>query len=210
MSSAQSAATKAALEAANARCEAANEAYNKFVAGMVSGKSCGEDNGTSGQGNSNCNSGQSDSCSSDSAAQGGCNSVAGALSKLKWFNGKPNTKAQYYIYLQSASWCGPCRAEMPEIVRAYKAMKKDGRVELVLLGGDKDEKSAKAYLKKYGAKFPGTMRKDEGVSCLPGACKLPCYYPAAVIVRANGEVIESGHGSIIRDWKKYTIGACQK
>ncbi len=133
------------------------------------------------------------------------NVVGEALGQLTWFNGKPNKEAEFYIYLQSASWCGPCRAEMPQIAKEYKTMKKDGRVELVLLSGDKEQKSAQAFLKKNKAKFPGVMRGAEGVSSLPGADKLPGFFPAAVILKADGTVIHSGHGSIIRDWKTYTI-----
>ena len=41
------------------------------------------------------------------------NQVGKALKKLKTFNGKPNTNAKFYIYLQSASWCG---WTMPKII----------------------------------------------------------------------------------------------
>ena len=46
--------------------------------------------------------------------------VGKAVGKLKTFNGKPTKKALVYVYLQSASWCGPCNQEMPDVVNAYK------------------------------------------------------------------------------------------
>ena len=50
--------------------------------------------------------------------------VKAAIQELDFVSGKPSDKAKYYIYLHSASWCGPCKALMPEIVKDYKKMKK--------------------------------------------------------------------------------------
>ncbi len=138
------------------------------------------------------------------------NAVASALNKVKWFNGKPNKKAKYYIYLQSASWCGPCCAEMPHIAKEYREMKKSRRVELVLLSGDRTMGAAKAFQKDNNAKFPGVLRSAAGVSELPGVDKLPNYYPAAVIVKADGTVVTSGHGSLVLKWREYTLDAGKK
>ncbi len=143
----------------------------------------------------------------ESAAGNKLGVVADALRKVKWFNGKPALRAEYYIYLLSASWCGPCRAEMPGIAKEYKEMKKDGRVELVLLGGDESQGAAKKFLKANKAAFPGTLLEAKGVMELPGAESFPQFFPSAVIVAADGTVITAGHGSLVMDWRKYTIGA---
>ncbi len=142
---------------------------------------------------------------SDDGATG--DKVAEAMQDVDWFNGKPSRKAEFYIYLQSASWCGPCRAEMPEIAKEYKAMKRSRRVELVLLSGDRSLSAAKSFLKGNKAKFPATMLNSDGVRKLPGVSSLPNYFPAAVIVKADGTVIKAGHGSIVKDWREYTIDA---
>ncbi|MBR5895280.1 MAG: TlpA family protein disulfide reductase [Akkermansia sp.] len=127
--------------------------------------------------------------------------VHAALEKIKFFNGKPNKKADYYIYLHSASWCGPCKALMPNIIKEYKKMKRKG-VEIILLGHDKTEAAAKDYLKKYKAKFAGILDDSADARSLPG------YAPArgipnATIVDKNGKVLHSGHGSIVLEWKEY-------
>ena len=126
--------------------------------------------------------------------------VAKAFGKLKCFNGKPNSKADYYIYLESASWCGPCNQEMPKIVAAYKEMKKDGRVELVLVGHDSTVDAAKGFLKKYNAKFPGVLASDKGAKDLPGFQRADGI-PHARIVDKDGKVIADGHGSLVESWK---------
>lgn len=130
--------------------------------------------------------------------------VAQAIKKLKTFNGKPNLKADYYIYLCSASWCGPCNKEMPSIVEAYKEMKKEGRVEILLIGYDQTDSDAKRYLKKYKAKFSGAMKGDKKIAQLPGY-KPASGIPFCIFVTKDGKQVYAGHGSAIEDWKQYTI-----
>ena len=115
---------------------------------------------------------------------------------------KPNLKAKYFIFLESASWCGPCNAEMPEVAKQYEQMKASGKVELILLSADQTEAEAKGFLDKYKATFPGLMPRGASIPNLPEAKGIP----NATIMRADGTVLDSGHGSIIRGWKDKTIG----
>ncbi len=110
----------------------------------------------------------------------------------------PNLSARYYIYLCSASWCGPCNREMPQVVRAYEEMKQSGQVELILLDADAKEADALTYMEKYGATFPATMSSNG--SRLPGFVRSRGI-PYAIIVDADGNPVKSGHGSIISNWK---------
>ena len=127
--------------------------------------------------------------------------VHAAIAKTKFFNGKPSKKADYYIYLHSASWCGPCKALMPDIIKEYKKMKRKG-VEIILLGHDKTEDAAKAYLKGYKAKFAGLLDDSQDARSLPGYTAASGI-PAATIVDKNGKVVTSGHGKLVLEWKKH-------
>ena len=127
--------------------------------------------------------------------------VAKALSGMETFNGTPNYKAKYYIYLQSASWCGPCNQEMPEIVKAYPKMQKQ-KVEIILVGCDSTVKAAEGFLTKYKAKFPGVMSSAPEARNLPGIQKASGI-PHATIVDEKGRVLADGHGSIIREWESH-------
>ena len=85
--------------------------------------------------------------------------VLAALENFKVHNAKVNTKAEIYIYLYSASWCGFCRECMPVAVEQYKKMKSSRKAEIILIGGDKTEKEAVKYLKSYKLKAPTPSRK---------------------------------------------------
>ncbi len=129
------------------------------------------------------------------------NSVSAALADVEFLtHNKPNPRAKYYIYLCSASWCGPCNAEMPHVVKAYKSMKKD-KVELILVSADRSSEEAVAFLEKYNAKFPAIMSTSS--KHLPGFTP-PSGIPHAIIVDAEGNVLHTGHGSHALKWSEYT------
>lgn len=134
----------------------------------------------------------------EAESSGSTPAVQEAMKGVKSFNRKINKKAKYYIYLQSASWCGPCNQEMPELAKMYPKMKKAG-IELILVSADRDEKTAKAFLKKYKAGFPGVM--PDAAKDFPGFQRANGI-PNAIIVTADGEVLQTGHGSIIKQWKE--------
>ena len=128
--------------------------------------------------------------------------VGKAVGKLKTFNGKPSKKALVYVYLQSASWCGPCNQEMPEVASVYKEMEKDGRAELILIGCDQTEDGAKKFLKQYKAKFPGVLSTAKNVDKLPGFTAAQGI-PNAIMVDAEGHVLSSGFPSVVlSQWKQ--------
>lgn len=123
-----------------------------------------------------------------------------AFKKVRTFNGKPNKKAKYYIYLQSAKWCGFCCKEMPDIVKEYKEMKKNG-VEIILCSRDHTQDDAKAFIKEFGIRFPTVLDNNDKGLPLPGYTRAPGI-PWAVFVDASGKAISNGHGSSVKNWKQ--------
>lgn len=128
--------------------------------------------------------------------------VPAALKKVKRVSGKLNQKALVYIYLQSASWCGPCKQAMPDIVEAYKEMRKDKRAEIVLIGWDRSPEEVKAYIEGYKCKMPAYYKLAKNVDRLPGFT-MAGGIPNATMVDASGKVIRNGFPTfIIPTWKE--------
>ncbi len=126
--------------------------------------------------------------------------VPQAIEALDFFNGKPSTKAKYYLYLHSASWCGPCRALMPQLIKEYAAMKK-AKVEIILIGYDDTEEKATEYITHYDKGISGILYTNGGLQKLPGFAK-PEGIPHATIVTRKGKVLYNGHGSGALNWKE--------
>ena len=112
----------------------------------------------------------------------------------------PNKKAKFYIYLSSASWCGPCKALMPKVAAQYKAMQKK-KVEVILISCDRTIEEGRQYLQHYKADFCGVMAGEAADKELPGY-KAASSIPYAIVVDKKGKVITAGNGaSIFADWK---------
>lgn len=137
----------------------------------------------------------------DSSATLSVSPVGEALSKLPMYNATPAADAKYYIYLESASWCPPCRGEMPKLVKAYPDMKKAG-VEIIIVGRDDTAKLAQEYLTTFKAPFPGVFAGEPGLEkALPGFVGAE-YVPHAVFVDSRGNRIKEGNGYLALNWKK--------
>ena len=135
--------------------------------------------------------------------------VLAALENFKVHNARVNPKAEIYIYLYSASWCGFCRECMPVAVEQYKKMKSSRKAEIILIGGDKTEKEAIQYLKSYKLKAPGIMfnaLKSTNFQGLP-SCGMPGF-PAVTVVTKDGKMLANVIGAsqvkeVLANWKQY-------
>lgn len=53
-----------------------------------------------------------------------------------------------------ASWCGPCRAEMPHISELYKSVQNEPDLEFLMIGIDNDIKKSQNFLEGKSWSFP--------------------------------------------------------
>ena len=130
----------------------------------------------------------------------GLSPVAQALAEAGYFTEtEARPKAKFYIFICSASWCGPCRALMPQVVEEYeKNMKKDKTVSMVLLGHDDTEEEAKKYIDHYETDMPGVLSKAAQLPNRPDIPGIPWYF----ILNAKGELVSVGAGSKVLNWKE--------
>lgn len=62
---------------------------------------------------------------------------------------------KHYVFYYTASWCGPCLAYTPDLVKFYnKAKKGNDTFELVLITSDRDEDSMEDYAKDKKMPWP--------------------------------------------------------
>jgi peroxiredoxin len=82
-----------------------------------------------------------------------------------------------------ATWCGPCRQEMPQLDRLYQKYKSSG---FVLLGVNVDDDVRKAtdVAAKLGVTFPVLLDTDKAVSKLYDLSTMP----STVIIDRDGKV----------------------
>lgn len=130
----------------------------------------------------------------------GLSPVAKALAEAGYFTEtEARPKAKFYLFICSASWCGPCRALMPQVVEEYETnMKKDKKVSMVLLGADRDEQAAREYIGHYKTDMPGVLKKAVRLENAPEMPGIPWYF----ILNARGELVSAGPGNKILNWKE--------
>jgi peroxiredoxin len=82
-----------------------------------------------------------------------------------------------------ATWCGPCRQEMPQLNRLFEKYRASG---FVLLGVNVDDDSSKAkeVASKLGVTFPVLLDTDKTVSKLYDLSTMP----STVIIDRDGKV----------------------
>ena len=98
-------------------------------------------------------------------------------------------KGQVVLINFWASWCGPCRQEMPVLEQLYKKYKSAG---FTLLGVNVEPKSAEAegFLKSTPVSFPILFDPDSKVSKLYEVSGMP----STVILDRTGKVRYIHHG----------------
>ena len=88
-----------------------------------------------------------------------------------------------------ASWCPPCRAEMPSIQALYNKLKADDRIVFLFMNEDEDETKATNYLKKNNYTIP--FYKPFGV--IPDAI-FSGSLPTTVVLDKNGKMVLKHQG----------------
>lgn len=113
--------------------------------------------------------------------------MQGVLRKLSSYRGK-------IVFLNFwATWCGPCRIEMPSMQRVYEEFKGEGLV-IVAVDLREDREQVKRFLDQYGLTFPVLLDKTGRVGATYGARAIPTTY----LIDRKGYIIGRAIGA--REW----------
>lgn len=98
-----------------------------------------------------------------------------------------------------ATWCGPCRAEMPSIQKLYNKTQSDDMVFIMLsIDREEDEAKVKNYIKRNNFSFPVVMPAGN----LTAQLDVPSI-PTTFIIDKEGKIIYQKVGSTNYDTEKF-------
>ena len=99
-----------------------------------------------------------------------------------------------------ATWCGPCREEMPELVKFVNDTKGDANVEFLAVSVDEDWKVVDAWLKEHGiVGLPVALDPKGAIASRYGTTG----YPETFFIAPSGEIVQHFVG--MADWSKPQI-----
>ena len=107
--------------------------------------------------------------------------------RLSDFRGTPVVLNWY------ASWCGPCRREIPDFQKAYAAL--DGEVVFLGVNLQEDAERALGLLEVFVAKYPALLDTDGAVAVHYRLLGMPTTF----FIDADGIVRASGAGLITEE-----------
>ena len=101
-----------------------------------------------------------------------------------------------------ATWCPPCRQEMPDIQTLYEETEEDEDTDLVILsvaapnlGRETGEEGIRAFLDENGYTYPVLMDYDAEVSMI----YYITAYPTTYMIDSNGDIFGYAPGAMTRD-----------
>ena len=98
-----------------------------------------------------------------------------------------------------ATWCGPCRMEIPDFNELYLKHHKEG-FEILGIAMDGNKKSLKNFTKSYTMEYPvlyGSARDLNKVSMDYGGVM---SLPTSILIGKNNEVIRTYPGAILKSY----------
>ena len=98
-----------------------------------------------------------------------------------------------------ATWCPPCRAEMPSMETFYQRFKSQG-LEILAVDIGEEQAAVQQFIKNYNYTFPVLLDKDTKISSQYGVSAIPTTF----IIDRKGMIIGMIAGSIPWDNPKVT------
>jgi thiol-disulfide isomerase/thioredoxin len=92
-----------------------------------------------------------------------------------------------------ATWCPPCRSEMPDMEKLYQRFKNEG-LEFLTVNIQENKRDVEAFMKEYKLSFPVALDSQGEVATAYGIRGIPTTY----IISKDGRIIAAAVGG--REW----------
>jgi peroxiredoxin len=112
--------------------------------------------------------------------------------KLTDINGKTISLSDYkgkVLFLNFwATWCPPCRAEVPDFVEAYAEQKANGLEILGISLDSKGKEAVAAFVEKYKINYPVVLESRQTTEKIINDYQPGQYIPATIIIDKSGRI----------------------
>lgn len=106
-----------------------------------------------------------------------------------------NWKGKPLIVNFWARWCGPCRAEIPELSKTRAANKGKG-VEVIGIALEDKPEPVRDFAKAYDVDYPILLAKDQGIALMQALGNSKSALPFTIAVDKKGEIVTRKLGAI--------------
>lgn len=103
-----------------------------------------------------------------------------------------------------ARWCGPCKAEIPELIKFRHAHK--GKIEVLGIGIEDRAEPAREFAKAYDMDYPVFVAKEQGIPLMQALGNTKAGLPYTLFIDRNGHVVQRKMGLV----KKPDFDAAQE
>jgi peroxiredoxin len=90
-----------------------------------------------------------------------------------------------------ATWCGPCRLEMPEFQKTYEALAGDG-LTIVAVNNRETVEDVTGFREEYDLTFPLVMDEQGDIQDIYGVM----MYPSTYVIGRDGRIIARHFGAL--------------